>query len=134
MTRLVLTAFALLVFTAAPARAAMSEPPMTLPGDARAAGVLADPGTWIVAARDTHEATLIARRYRARPVGSLGAHVVPRRNARTFAAALRRRGLLKFAEPNILSRPRATGTDPFTNSARWRPAVVETGLEPPAVT
>lgn len=107
---------------------------MTLPGDARAAGVLADRDTWIVAARDTRAAASLARHYRARPVGSAGAHVVPRRNATAFAAALRRRGLLTFAEPNILSRPRAAGTDPFTSSARWRPALVESGLEPPAVT
>ena len=134
MTRPLLTALALLAFAGVPAHAAMSEPPMTLPGDARAAGGLVDRDTWIVAARDTRAAASLARRYRARPVGSIGAHVVPRRNARAFAAALRRSGLLKFAEPNTLSRPRATGSDPFTSSARWRPAVVEQGLEPPTVT
>ena len=107
---------------------------MTLPGDARTAGVLADRDTWIVAARDTRAAASLARRYGAKPVGSVGAHVVARRHARAFAAALRHRGLLKFAEPNILSRPRAAGGDPFTSSTRWRPAVVEEGLEPPAVT
>jgi hypothetical protein len=134
MTRSFLTALALLAFTGGPVHAAMSEPPMTLPGDARAAGVLADQDTWIVAARDTRAAASLARRYGARRVGSVGAHVVSRRKARAFAAALRRRGLLTFAEPNILSRPRATGDDPFTTSARWRPAVVESGLEPPSVT
>ena len=134
MTRSLLTALALLAFAGVPAQAAMSEPPMTLPGEAHAAGALVDGDTWIVAARDTRAAAPLARRYRARPVGSVGAHVVPRQNARAFAAALRRRGLLKFAEPNTLSRPRATGGDPFTRSARWRPAVVEPGLEPPAVT
>ncbi len=125
---------ALAAISGAPAHAAMSEPPMTLPGDARAAGVLADRDTWIVAAHDTRAAASLARRYGAKPVGSVGAHVVARRHARAFATALRRRGLLKFAEPNILSRPRASGGDPFTSSTRWRPAVVEEGLEPPAVT
>jgi subtilisin family serine protease len=133
MPRLLVTALALLAASAVPAHAAMPAPPMTLPGDARAAGAPADRGTWIVAARDTRAAASLARRYRARPVGSVGAHVVPRRNARAFAVALRRRGLLSFAEPNILSRARATGTDPFTASTRWRPTVVEDGLEPPAV-
>lgn len=132
MTRSFLTALVLLAASAVPAHA-MSRPPMTLPGDARAAGAPADRGTWIVAARESGAAARLARRYRARPVGSAGAHVVPRRNARAFAAALRRRGLLAFAEPNLLHRPRATGTDPFTASTRWRPTVVEEGLEPPAV-
>jgi subtilisin family serine protease len=134
MGRSLSTAFALVALSAAPAQAAMPEPPMTLPGDARAALAPADPGTWIVAATDVRAARRVARRYRAIAVGSVGAHVVPRRNARAFAAALRRRGLLSFAEPNILSRPRASGTDPFTASTRWRPMVVEEGLEPPAVT
>ena len=112
----------------------MPAPPMTLPGDARAARAPSDPGTWIVAASDVRAARPLARRFDATAVGSVGAHVVSRRNARAFAAALRRRGLLSFAEPNILSRPRATGTDPYTASTRWRPLVVEDGLEPPAVT
>ena len=89
---------------------------------------------WIVAASDGRAAAPIARRYGARRVGSAGAHVVPRRNARAFAAALRRRGLLAFAEPNLLHRPRQTGTDPFTSGTRWRPIVVEDGLVPPSVT
>src|SRR5688500_18442638 len=128
MTRSLLTALALLACAAVPGHAAMSEPPMALPGDAHAAGALVDGDTWIVAARDTSAAASLARPYRARAVGSVGAHVVPRRNARAFARALSQRGLLKFAEPNTLSRPRATGGDPFTSSARWRPAVVEPGL------
>ena len=86
MTRSLLTALALLAFSTVPAHAAMSSPPMTLPGDARAAGGLVDGDTWIVAARDTREAASLARRYRARLVGSVGAHVVPRPNARAVAA------------------------------------------------
>ena len=133
MTRCVPTVLAFLALSGAPAHASMSAPPMVLPGDARAAAAPADPSTWIVAASDTRAAAPLARRFGARPVGSVGAHVVPRRKARAFAAALRRRGLLSFAEPNILSRPRQTGSDPFTQSTRWRPIVVEEGLEPPAV-
>jgi hypothetical protein len=109
-------------------------PPMVLPGDARAAAGVADPGTWIVGARRGPATAAIARRFRARRVGSVGAHVVARGRARSFAAALRRHRLLVFAEPNLLSRPRATGTDPLTARTRWRGMVVEQGLEPPVVT
>jgi subtilisin family serine protease len=133
MIRSLLTVCALLALPA-PALGAMQAPPMTLPGDARAARAPADPDTWIVAARDARAAAPLARRYGATAVGSVGAHIVAREDARAFAAALRRRGLLSFAEPNILSRQRATGTDPFTHNSRWREIVVEEGLEPPAVT
>ena len=133
MGRVLSTAFASVALFAVPASAAMPEPPMVLPGDARAAVAPADPSTWIVAANDARAARALARRYGATSVGSVGAHVVARERARAFAAALRRRGLLSFAEPNILNRPRASGTDPFTSSTRWRPMVVEEGLEPPAV-
>jgi len=134
MTRSLVTGLALLAASAAPAHAMLTEPPMTLPGDARAAVAPSDPRTWIVAAADDRRAATVARRYGARPVGSAGAHVVARGKARAFAAALRRRGLLSFAEPNILSRARQTGTDPFTASTKWRGIVVEEGLEPPGVT
>ncbi len=133
MIRSLPTACALLALFATPAFGAMEAPPMTLPGDARAARAPADPDTWIVGARDARAAAPLARRYGAVAVGSVGAHVVPRRDARAFAAALRRRGLLSFAEPNVLSRQRETGTDPFTRNTRWRGIVVEEGLEPPAV-
>lgn len=106
---------------------------MTLPGDARAASAPADPDTWIVGARGARATAPLARRYGAKAVGSVGAYVLARQDARAFAAALRRRGLLSFAEPNVLSQMRATGTDPFTQSSRWRGIVVEEGLEPPAV-
>ena len=134
MNRLLPTACVLLGLSAASAHAALPEPPMVLPGDARASRAPADPATWIVAASDRRAAAPVARRYDARPVGSVGAYVLARRDARPFASALRRRGLLSFAEPNILSRQRATGTDPFTASTRWRPMVVDDGLEPPPVT
>jgi hypothetical protein len=133
MTRLLPTALALLALSGATGHAAMPAPPMVLPGDARAARAPADPATWIVAASDVRAAAPLARRFDASAVGSVGAHVVGRRKARAFAAALRRRGLLLFAEPNILSRPRQTGTDPFTSSSGWREMVEPEGLEPPAV-
>ena len=116
---------------ASPVRAA--GPPMTLPGDAGAAGVAADRGTWIVGARPGRATGRLAHRFGARRVGSAGAHVVARGRARPFARALRRRGALLYAEPNILSRLQATGGDPFTAYSRWRGMVVEEGLEPPPV-
>src|SRR5688572_11849826 len=87
-----------------------SEPPMVLPGDARAAGVDADAATWIVGAGPGGATERLAHRYGARRVGSAGTHVVPRGRARAFAGALRRRGALVFAEPNVISRlQQATG-------------------------
>ena len=108
-------------------------PPMSLPGDARTAGVAADRGTWIVGARGGRAAAPLARRFGARRVGSAGAHVVPRGRARAFARALRERGLLSFAEPNVLKRRHVTGGDPLTARTRWRSIVVAPGLEPPPV-
>jgi hypothetical protein len=105
---------------------------MLLPGDARAAGP-ADHDTWIVAARPGRSVDELARRFRAKRIGSAGAHVVARSRARAFAAALRTRGLLAFAEPNLLKRRYATGTDPATGWSGWRPMVVKDGLEPPPV-
>ncbi len=81
-----------------------SEPPMVLPGDARAAAVHADGETWIVGARPGAVTAGLARRFGARRVGSAGAHVLSRARARAFARALRRRGALVFAEPNVISR------------------------------
>jgi hypothetical protein len=62
MTRLLLTTLAVFASAAGPASAALAEPPMTLPGDAHAAGVLADRDTWIVAARHTNVAAALSRR------------------------------------------------------------------------
>ena len=132
MARTLAIAAALAVALAQPAPAS-DAPPMTLPGDARAAGVPADRGTWIVGARPEPRVAAIARRFDARRIGSAGAHVLPRSRARAFARALRARGLLSFAEPNVLKQRHATGTDPLTGPTRWRSLVVEPGLEPPGI-
>jgi hypothetical protein len=132
MMRAVILAPVLAAIAAAGAYA--SAPPMVLPGDAGAANVDADRGTWIVGARHGRSPARVARRFGARRVGSVGAYVVARGRARAFARALRRERALSFAEPNITSRLQASGTDPFTAPARWRPMVVRNGLEPPAPT
>ena len=130
MIRTAILASVLAAVAAAGAHA--SAPPMVLPGDARAAGVDADRDTWIVGASNRRSAARLAGRFGARRVGSAGAYVVARGRARAFARALRRERALSFAEPNIMSHLQASGTDPFTAPARWRPMVVRDGLEPPS--
>ena len=56
---------AVLAVAAAPAGGAAEAPPMTLPGDARAAGASADPGTWIVGATPAQATARLARRFHA---------------------------------------------------------------------
>jgi hypothetical protein len=128
---LVLAALAL----PAPAAAAPPAPPMKLPGDnATAASVR---GGWLIGVRPTTAAAAIARRHGARPVIA-GTVLVPRSRARALAAALRRRGLLLFAEPDRLAHrtqaPRAVPDDPLSAQARWRDVVADPALAPPAVT
>jgi hypothetical protein len=108
-------AAASIVAPAAPAAAV--EPPMVLPGDAGAARVEADHGTWIVGAKPVPAAHRIARRHEARRIGprATGGYVVARRRAATLAAALKRRALLVYAQPNTLARrAQAVPADPLT--------------------
>lgn len=129
-------ALTVLVFTAAPAARA-DAPPMLLPGDAAASAVRAASQSWLVGGRPSSRTDAIARRHDARAV-SLGAFEVPRHEARPLAAALRRQGLLVYAEPNRLSlnrqAPRAIADDPLSPNARWRDFVVDPAIAPPAVT
>ena len=129
MTRRRLTAPAAALAVALP-----GAPPMHLPGDAHVASVRADRSTWIVGARPSAPAATLARRVHARRLTG-GAWLVARSRARPLASALRRRGLLVFAEPNRLAR-RLQGPpdDPLSPQARWRDAVVRPGLAPPPVT
>ncbi len=61
-----------------------------------------------------------------------GAYVVDARRARALAAALRRRGLLRFAEPDV-ARHALSSFDGQTD--RWaRAAVVAPGLVAPSPT
>jgi subtilisin family serine protease len=105
---------------------------MRLPAGAGAAGT----ATWVVGARPTPASAAIARRHGARAVLP-GGYVVPRARARALAAALRRRGLLTYAEPDAPRRlaqtARAIPDDPLSASNRWRDAAVDPTLGPPAV-
>jgi hypothetical protein len=109
-----------------------------LPGDVEAAAAgKADPRNWLVSARPGADAAGIARRFGAHTVGSgqIGAYVVARSKARAFADALRTRGLLVTANPNLLRRrfQAAPGADPLTPQQWWRPAVVSPATPTPAV-
>ena len=112
--------------------------PMQLPGDAAAGAVRADRDTWLVGARPGAGAEAAARGFAARRVGpaSSGDYVLARRHARSFAGALRSRGLLAYAQPNGLAlTSQAVPDDPLSGTPNaWRSAVVDPNLTPPPVT
>jgi len=103
--------------------------PMRLPtAGARAAS--SQSGTWLVGARAGVDVSAVARRYGARALRLRGTFSVPRNNARAFAAALKGRGALAYAEPDVTLRRR---TAPDTAPEGWaRGSVVPPTLAPPA--
>jgi subtilisin family serine protease len=111
-------------------RNAAQAPRVTLPSDATAATVEADPTTWIVGARARGgDAARIARAHDATRIAG-GAWLAPRNRARALAGALRARGLLDYAEPNRISE-RTQVPDPLSPQARWRDFVVGDAVAPP---
>ena len=62
-----------------------------------------------------------------------GAYVVARGRARALAAALRARGLLEYAEPDIAGAPAQAPADPLSvvPQAGWRDLVVDGAVAPP---
>jgi subtilisin family serine protease len=111
---------------AATAIALAPAPPMDLPGTVVRAGSGQD---WIVGA--SRPVPALAARFRARPLGG-GAYVVARAGARPFAAALRRRGRLFYAQPDAVRR-RASALESAPDG--WaRGAVVPSTLAPPSPT
>jgi hypothetical protein len=87
---------------------------------------------WIVGGRAASAADEIAKRLGARKLRLPGAYLVDAGRARVLAGALRRRGLLLFAEPNVARHP-LSSFDGQTNA--WaRAAVVPPGLPAPAPT
>jgi len=125
------------LLAASPAAAGEVEPPMVLPGDAVAASVPAARGTWIVGARPGADARAIARRVGARHIGpaGTGGYVLAASRARAFAAALERRGLLVYAQPNTLAEShQAVPPDPLAVAPdNWRDWVADPALTPPPV-
>jgi hypothetical protein len=137
LARVALPAAALALGLAMPAAAATDRPAVVLPGDAVAAGLRAESGTWLVGARPGEITARIAALHGARHVGpaGTGGYLVDRGRARALAAALRRAGVLDYAEPNVLrhvSQAAAVGRDPLDNY--WRDLVAGPALAPPPVT
>jgi hypothetical protein len=136
--RLAVAVAALMLCAPSAASAGVPRLPLTLPGDASAAGVRADRASWVVGARPgAVGAARLARRFSAHGIGVPGTYVVARGRARAFARALAARGELAYAQPDVLRAPaqaRAFGNDPLDDVAgyRWRDHVVSPGLVPPA--
>jgi subtilisin family serine protease len=136
VTRAPLAILAAVLFLA-PAQARASEWPMQLPGSATAASVSSDPDTWIVGAKPGAKASRIAQRYGARHIGlpQTGGYEVPITRARAMAAALQRRHLLVYAQPNVLMKGFQVAADPLTGPPNdWRAHVADPALVPPPVT
>ncbi|MEY2536125.1 MAG: thermitase [bacterium] len=113
---------------ASPARPAVL--PMVLPSDGAVRAASAEPARWLVGARRGDRSATIARRFGARGLRVDGAYAVPRGRARAFATALRRAGVLSYAEPDArFQRRSALDADP---GAWGRGAVVPPTLPPPA--
>jgi Subtilase family len=106
----------------------LPQPPMRLPSAASAA--TSGTETWIVGARAGSAA--IAARFGARLMSDHGAYLVSRDRARAFAAALRARDLLVYAEPNGRLR-RKTARDPLSDTAGWRDYIVDPAQQEPGI-
>jgi hypothetical protein len=127
----------LLAIPAAAAAAVRVEPPMTLPGDATAASVRTDGSTWLVGARPGAAAHAIAARFGAETVGArgTGGYAVATGKARAFAAALRTRDLLVYAQPNTRGDFLSVPDDPLSVPPNaWRRVVADPALTPPPIT
>jgi hypothetical protein len=140
---LLVSVIAVLLLALASARIAGAAPvpPMVLPGDASVAG--SSPGSqsaltgrWIVAAAPSARTARLARTHGATTVSrGLGIFSLPRSDARGFAEALDRAGLLRYAEPDV--RPAQAGYPGGLTSAGqwWLSGIVDvTGTTPPPVT
>jgi hypothetical protein len=132
VTRVFAAALAALLITAPAATAA--DLPLQLPGEATASSVRADPDTWIVGGVPGKASARIAARFGAEAIG-LGGYEVSRAKARAFASALRKRGLLVYAQANQLVKPLKAIQDPLSGPPNdWRARVAAPELTPPPVT
>jgi hypothetical protein len=136
VTRAFVAVFASLLISAPAANAA--DLPMHLPGDASVASVRADPDTWLVGAVPGKSSAAIAKRFGAKHFGlpQTGGYKLARRDARAFAAALRKRKLLVYASANMIVKPlKAVPDDPLSVAPNaWRASVAAPELTPPPVT
>ncbi len=105
-----------------------ADPPLALPPVAGAARRTA--ATWIIGAAPGARAAALARHHGARALSLPGTYAVPTSRARDLAGALRARGALRYAEPDVaLAKQSALDVAPDG----WaRGAVVPSALAPPA--
>jgi hypothetical protein len=102
--------------------------PMTLPATG-AHAASSEPARWLVGARTTARLDKVATSFGARQLKLPGTYVLPRDRARGFASALRRRGALAYAEPDITLKRESV---PDAAPAGWaRGAVVPPTAPPP---
>jgi hypothetical protein len=117
---------------------ALTVPPMILPGEATASGSTAGGSTadrWIIGARPGAESRSIARRQGAKVVDpALGIFSTERSGATGLASALRRAGLLVYAEPDVAAT--STSYPAFNPDLQpWLNRIVDTvEVTPPPVT
>jgi hypothetical protein len=133
VTRAVLAAVLALLLTTP---AAAAELPLELPGDVTASAVRSDPDTWLVGAVPGKRSAKIAARFGAEHFGlaETGGYEVERTRARAFASALQRRGLLVYAQANVLLKPHSVVDDPYSGPPNdWRRLVAAPELTPPPV-
>jgi hypothetical protein len=109
---------------------ALDRLPQALPAAGPHAATVAAP-RWLIGARASRTAERLARVYGGRPLAVRGAYVVDAARARALAGALRRRGLLRFSEPDV-ALTRASAYEGEGADQHWaRGAVVAEGLVPP---
>jgi hypothetical protein len=136
VTRAFAAAFAALLFLA-PAAVAQNLP-MELPRDVTASSVRADPDSWLVGAKPGAESARIAARFHAKHFGlpQTGGYKVARSQARAFAAELKQRKLLVYAQANVYRKAlQAVPNDPLSAPPNdWRAIVADPALTPPPVT
>ncbi len=109
-----------------PSSAAARSPVPTAPHELPAAGARAAAAAsdgWLVGARPAARTAALARAHGATRLDGAGAHAVPARRARAFAAALEREDLLRYSEPDRrMRRAQAVPAAPEdeTASTDWR--------------
>jgi hypothetical protein len=111
--------------------------PLQLPEDTIASAAREDLRTWLVGARPGAAGAAVARRFGATHFGvpQTGGYVVARARAGAFAAALKARGLLVYAEANTWDKPLALANDPLSGKPNnWRARVADASLALPPVT
>jgi hypothetical protein len=105
-------------------------PPMRLPAVGAPVRAAATGGGWLVGARPTARSRRVATAMGARALRADGVFAVAPERAPALAAALRRRGLLSYAEPDVVLRPMSAPDGAPTAWARG--AVVAPTLAAPA--